>query len=143
VTGRQPTRIRILYADTDLAGVVYHANYLRYFEQARTELLYEAGVDVARLHLEEGILFTISDCALRYHRSAHYGDVIAIQVFPTKVGPARVTLGYEVTIEGQPGVIVTGETSFAALDAATGKVVRLPEAMRRFMLAAQQEAADG
>ncbi len=137
------TRIRILYADTDMAGVVYHANYLRYFEQARTEQLYAAGIDLATLHHQQGIVFAISECSLRYHRSAHYGDVIVIDVFPTKVGPARVTLRYEVTVEGDEGVYVTGETTFAALDANTGRPVRLPEPMRRFMLAAQQECTDG
>ncbi|MCZ7599275.1 MAG: acyl-CoA thioesterase [Gammaproteobacteria bacterium] len=137
------TRLRILYADTDLAGVVYHANYLRYFEQARTELLYAAGVDLAQLHQQAGIVFAISDCALRYHRSAHYGDVIEIDVFPTKVGPARVTLGYTVTVAGQEGVYVTGETTFAALDAESGRVVRLPEPMRRWLLAALEERTDG
>jgi acyl-CoA thioester hydrolase len=126
-----------------MAGVVYHANYLRYFEQARTELLYEAGIDLATLHDRAGIVFAISDCALRYLRSAHYGDVIEIDVFPLKVGPARVTLGYSVSVVGNDAVYVTGETTFAALDAETGRVVRLPEPMRRFMLRALEERTHG
>lgn len=134
------TTIRVLYADTDMAGVVYHANYLRYFEQARTELLYAQGVDLARLHEESGIVFAISSCALNFHRSAGYGDRLSIEVFPVKVGPARVTLRYEVRCNGGDEVYVTGETSFAALDATTGRVVRLPAAMRDGMARAAAEA---
>ncbi len=123
-------RHRVIYADTDLAGVVYHGNYLRWFEAARTEALYSAGLDIGRLHSEQGIVFAISECSLAYHRSARYGDVLEIEVFPTKLGPARATLGYEVRANGQPELYVTGSTTFAALDASTGKVLRLPVAMR-------------
>lgn len=123
-------RHRVIYADTDLAGVVYHGNYLRWFEAARTEALYSAGLDIGRLHSEQGIVFAISECSLTYHRSARYGDVLEFEVFPTKLGPARATLGYEVRANGQPELYVTGSTTFAALDASTGKVLRLPAAMR-------------
>jgi len=137
------TRIRILYADTDMAGVVYHANYLRYFEQARTEQLYAAGIDLATLHHQQGIVFAISECSLRYHRSAHYGDVIVIDVFPTKVGPARVTLRYEVTVEGDEGVYVTGRNDFRRAGREHRTAGPPTGAERRFKLAAQQECTDG
>ncbi|NUP98414.1 MAG: acyl-CoA thioesterase [Armatimonadetes bacterium] len=123
-------QVRVLYADTDMAGVVYHANYLRYFEAARTDALYRVGVDLAQLHTEQGIVFAISDCSLQFHRSARYGDTLQIKVLVRKIGPARVTLGYEVRCNGGDELYVTGETTFAALDAASGRVVRLPGAMR-------------
>lgn len=130
------TCIRILYADTDLAGVVYHANYLRFFEQARTEQLYGLGVDVAAVQNETGVVFTISEASIRYHAPARYGDEICIEVLPVQVGPARCTLAYEARHGPDGPLVATGATTFAAIELATGKIVRLPPTMR-----AQLEAA--
>lgn len=135
------TTTRVLYADTDMAGVVYHANYLRYFEQARTECLYSAGIDIARLHTEEGLVFAVSDATLKYHQAAHYGDLLRIEVYGVKLGRARLTVGYRVYRNDQGEPCVTGTTTLVALDAATGRVVRFPAAMRA-ALAANLEGAD-
>ena len=124
------TRIRVLYADTDMAGVVYHANYLRYFEAARTDALRDAGVDIARLHLDEHILFAITACDLQFHQPGRYGDTLRIEVKPGKAGPARLVLTYEVWREPAEELCVTGATTIAALNADTGRPVRLPAAMR-------------
>lgn len=132
---------RVLYADTDLAGVVYHANYLRWFEAARTDLLCRAGADPARLHLDEGIVFTIAECDLKYHAPARYGDELAVDVFPVKLGPARLVLGYEVREITDGRLCVTGHTTIAALDAVTGKVVRLPEDLRAGLARLLEERA--
>lgn len=135
------TTTRVLYADTDMAGVVYHANYLRYFEQARTERLYALGIDIARLHREDGLVFAVSDAALKYHQSAYYGDLLRIEVLGVKLGPARLTLGYRVYRNDHAEPCVTGTTTLVALDATTGRVVRFPAAMRA-ALAANLEGAD-
>jgi len=124
------TQVRVLYADTDMAGVVYHANYLRFFEAARTEALYQAGIDVARLQADEGLVFTVSAASVSYHHPARYGDVLTIEVYPTRCGPATLTLGYRVWRPGADTPCVTGSTTIAALDWARQKVVRLPQAMR-------------
>ena len=136
-------RHRVIYADTDMAGVVYHGNYLRWFEAARTAALYDAGLDIGKLHTDQGIVFAISECSLTFHRSARYGDVLEIYVFPVKSGPARMTLGYEVRANGQPELVVTGRTTFAALDAESGKVLRLPAAMREAIERAMGAAREG
>jgi acyl-CoA thioester hydrolase len=124
------TTVRVLYADTDLAGVVYHANYLRYFEAARTDLLYGLGFDIARAQERDGILFTITEASLQYLRPALYGDVLTVEVFPTKLGPARLVLGYKVRRNDESDPCVTGQTTVAAIDRLTGRVVRLPRPMR-------------
>lgn len=137
------TTIRVLYADTDMAGVVYHANYLRFFELARTEALESMGISVPLIQTRDGILFTVSDCSLVFHRPAHYGDLLRVEVYPTRLGPARLTLSYEVRRDGEPDPVVTGATTLAALDAGTGRVVRLPQEMRSAMAAAMEERANG
>jgi acyl-CoA thioester hydrolase len=126
--------VRVLYADTDLAGVVYHANYLRFFEAARTQALYDAGIDIARLHEEQNLVFTITEVTMSYHHPARYGDLLRVEVFPIKCGPARLVLGYRVLRPGHDTPCVTGATTIAAVDMAGGKaggkVVRLPSGMR-------------
>lgn len=133
---------RVLYADTDMAGVVYHANYLRLFEAARTELLYSLGVDIAALQSELGVLFTIADVALTYHGPAYYGDLLRIEVSVGKVGPARLTLHYAVYRNDTAQPCVTGHTTIATLDVHSGRVVRLPRAMRDAMVAAGAPAGE-
>lgn len=122
--------VRVLYADTDMAGVVYHANYLRFFEAARTEALYQAGIDVAALQEREHIVFTVSEAHLDFHHPARYGELLTIEVFPLRCGPATLKLGYRVLRPGIEAPAVSGYTTIAALDWERQKVVRLPAAMR-------------
>ncbi|MCC7492584.1 MAG: acyl-CoA thioesterase [Fimbriimonadaceae bacterium] len=133
--------VRILYADTDLAGVVYHGTYLRLFEAARTAALYDLGCDVAQLQAAQGIAFAISTCDLQFLKPVRYGELLQIRVLVDHVGPARVTLSYRGNV-GQT-LCVTGHTTFAALDLTSGKVVRLPAAMRRALEQAAEEHSDG
>lgn len=125
--------VRVLYADTDMAGVVYHANYLRFFEAARTELMAAAGLAPAQVQAEHGIVFAVTEVGLTYHHSARYGDQLRIEVEPIKVGPARFVLGYRVLRPGLTEPAVTGTTTICALNLETGKVVRLPAAMRAWL----------
>jgi len=125
--------VRVLYADTDMAGVVYHANYLRFFEAARTQLMVDAGLPPVDLQAEHGIVFAVTEVTLHYHDSARYGDELTIEVEPTKVGPARFTLTYRVLRQGCATPAVTGTTTICALRMADSKVVRLPAAMRTWL----------
>lgn len=71
--------LRVYYEDTDASGVAYHANYLRWFERARTEWLRERGVSQERLRLELGIAFTIADLSVRYRRPARLDDALEVR----------------------------------------------------------------
>ncbi|MBI5832167.1 MAG: YbgC/FadM family acyl-CoA thioesterase [Armatimonadetes bacterium] len=130
--------VRVLYADTDMAGVVYHANYLRFFEAARTQLMADAGMAPVDVQAEHGIVFTVTEVTLHYHDPARYGDELRIEVEPVKVGPARFTLAYRVMRPGRAEPSVTGTTTICALslDPAqpeSAKVVRLPAAVRAWL----------
>ncbi len=130
--------VRVLYADTDMAGVVYHANYLRFFEAARTQLMADAGLAPVEVQDAHGIVFAVTSVTLQYHDPARYGDELRIEVEPIKVGPARFTLAYRVLRPGREDPSVTGTTTicalrFDALSRETGKVVRLPAAMRAWL----------
>ncbi len=93
-------RVRVYYEDTDCGGVVYYANYLRYFERARTELLESRGVDLKRL-MEEGIFFVVAEASLKYRAPGRYGDILLIETVVDRIGPASITVGHRVvTSEG-------------------------------------------
>jgi len=84
--------VRVYYEDTDAGGVVYHANYLRWFERARSDLLERLDIDQgAALEAGEG-LYTVAEAALRYRAPARLGDVVVIETFPESVGRVSCTL---------------------------------------------------
>lgn len=78
--------VRARYAETDQAGVVYHSNYLQWFEVGRTEFLREMDLPYSRLEKELGIFLTVTETNLKYHRPALYDDLIAIE---TRIGELR------------------------------------------------------
>jgi len=87
--------IRIYYEDTDCGGVVYYANYLRYFERARTEYLRDKGIDPGILD-RKGIIFAVSKIEVDYLKSAKYNDIIHI-VTQLKVGRASLRFFHTIT----------------------------------------------
>jgi acyl-CoA thioester hydrolase len=74
------SRVRVYYEDTDAGGIVYYANYLRFFERARTDWLRTLGVEQRVLATSEGILFVVRDCAMQYLQPARLDDELDISV---------------------------------------------------------------
>ncbi len=122
--------IRIYYEDTDLGGVVYYANYLRYFERSRTEFLRDRGVSLADWH-RRGVVFTVTRAEVEYRRPAHYGDILTAETTVEEVRPVRFTLGCQIRRQESGEVLVEGRTTLACLEAATGRPLALPEEIRR------------
>ncbi len=92
-------KIKIYYEDTDCGGVVYYANYLRYFERARTEFLEEKGLKLRTL-MDEGVFFVVAEASLKYLSPGRYGDVLRIETWVEKAGSASIVFGHRVTREG-------------------------------------------
>jgi len=120
---RGRSEVRVRYAETDRAGVGYHANTFVWFEVARTDLLRSLGAPYRRLE-EEGWLLTVTEAAARFLRSVHYDDRLVIDCAIVEAGGARVRIEYEVRVDG--ALCTTGSTELACLDAATGRPRRLP-----------------
>jgi acyl-CoA thioester hydrolase len=91
-------RVKIYYEDTDCGGVVYYANYLRYFERARTEFLESRGVSLKAL-TEEGIFFVVAEAAIKYMAPGRYGDVLAVETSVDRSGPASIIFRHAVRRE--------------------------------------------
>ena len=130
--GRQPHRlpVRVYYEDTDFSGVVYHANYLRFLERGRTELLRSAGVDQSILHAEPGgIIFAVRRMSLEYVRPARMDDLLTIETGTSEIRGASLRMSQRILREDI--VLLTAEVHVAVL--AGGKPARLPDEIRRLL----------
>ena len=87
--------IRVYYEDTDLAGIVYYANYLKFIERARSEWLRELGVDQSRLKAG-GLVFAVRHIEADYLSPARFDDLLAVETGLHILGPARITLDQRV-----------------------------------------------
>lgn len=116
---------RVLYGDTDAGGVVYYANYLRYFEQGRTELMRERVMPYSSLEAD-GIIMPVVECQVRYKASAKYDDLLVIETTVGTVKPVSCRFDYRIIREADNKILVLGHTVNAAVDQ-NGKLVRFPK----------------
>ncbi|MDO5528797.1 MAG: tol-pal system-associated acyl-CoA thioesterase [Paracoccus sp. (in: a-proteobacteria)] len=84
--------IRVYYEDTDLAGIVYYANYLKFIERARTEFVRGLGIDQTRLKAEQGLVFAVRRIEADYLAPARFDDLLRITTEPARITPARIEL---------------------------------------------------
>ena len=115
--------IRVRYAETDWMGLLHHANYLIYFEQARIELLRSFGVTYKDME-DEGYFLVVSKVEVRYKSPAHYDDVLTIRTTVTRTSPVRLEHRYEVFREG--AVVAEGSSTLACVDT-NGKLRAMPD----------------
>lgn len=122
--------IRVYYEDTDLAGIVYYANYLKFIERARTEWVRSLGVDQGRLKAEAGIVFAVRRVEADYLSPARFDDEIVVETLPEAVTGARIVLRQTV-FRGET-VLFASRVTLVALTG-TGRAARLPADVRRRM----------
>lgn len=120
---RDAMDIRIYYEDTDCGGVVYYANYLKYFERARTQYLENRGLSVAEL-MKAGRVFVVVHAEVDYRAPARYGDTLEIETIISDMNPAAITFSHVVRERQSRRVVVEGAARLAVTDG-NGKVKRL------------------
>lgn len=118
--------VRIYYEDTDCGGVVYYANYLKYFERARTQYLETRGLSVAEL-IKQGRVFVVVHAELEYRAPARYGEILEIETIIPEMSPASITFSHVVRERESRRVVVEGSARLAVTDG-NGKVKRLDKA---------------
>ena len=117
-------KIRVYYEDTDCGNVVYYANYLKYMERSRTELLRERGINLSLLQ-KEGYLFIVSEVHIKYKASAKYDDLLDVDSIIKSISFASIT--FSTTIKNSSGkLLVTGDVKLAFINR-EGKICRIPE----------------
>ena len=120
--------LRVYYEDTDLAGIVYYANYLKFIERARSEWVRDLGVDQAAMKRDEGVVFAVRRIEADYHRPAHYDDLLQVQTEVEAVTGARLILRQRVMREG----VALFEAVVTIVSIGIGGApARLPAAFRR------------
>lgn len=120
--------LRVYYEDTDLAGIVYYANYLKFIERARTEWVRALGIDQGRLKAGQGIVFAVRRLEADYLSPARFDDVLEVETECREMTAARVLLSQRVLREG--GLVFDARVTVVALSA-EGRPVRLPDGFRR------------
>ncbi|MEK7360847.1 MAG: tol-pal system-associated acyl-CoA thioesterase [Pseudomonadota bacterium] len=120
--------VRVYYEDTDAGGVVYYANYLKFFELARTEWLRSLGLNQDKLAQEEGLIFVVSRALLDFARPARLDDMLEVTVEPLKVARVYVDLAQEARCRTQ--VLARAEIRAACLNQRTFRPVAMPQSFR-------------
>ena len=103
-------RVRVRYAETDQMGVVYHANYLVWFEVGRVELMRQMGLDYKSMEQEEGCLIAVVEANARYKAPARYDDELIVRTRVTGARGPIVKFGYEVVRVADSVVLCEGYT---------------------------------
>lgn len=112
--GEDLVRLRVRYGETDAMGVVYHANFLVYFEQGRTEFLRRRGFAYSELE-RSGALLVVTECGCRYRASARYDEVLAVRTALDHVTRIRVGFRYRVMRDSDGALLAEGFTNLACV----------------------------
>ena len=119
--------LRVYYEDTDMAGIVYYANYLKYIERARSDWVRSLGVDQNRLRTAQGLVFVVRKITADYLRPAHFDEPLQITTEMTKLTSARLYL--QQNVYRDLDLLFQAQVILVALKAA-GKPTRLPAEFR-------------
>ena len=120
-------QVRVYYEDTDLAGLVYYANYLKFIERARSEWVRELGIDQVEMK-RDGFVFAVRRVEADYLMPAHYDDELVVETTTTENSGVRLIVKQDVK-RGEV-VLFSSMVTIVCLNAA-GSVARLPAAIRR------------
>lgn len=124
--------LRVYYEDTDAAGVVYYANYLKFAERARSEMLHAAGLDQIRIRDEDDVVFAVRACNADYRRPARLGETVVVETVVDKVGGASIGLCQRVVRDGE--VLVEMIVTLVCMHG-DGRATRIPAKVRETLSA--------
>ena len=126
------TAVRVRYAETDQMGVVYHANYLIWFEVGRVELMRALGIEYKRMEIDDDCHIVVAEVRCRYHSSARYDEVLVVR---TRIAESRnrtIRFSYEVFRDTDRELLAVGET-LHVICSSNGKPKLLPEKYRAIL----------
>jgi acyl-CoA thioester hydrolase len=116
--------LRVYWEDTDAAGIVFYANYLKYFERARTEWLRSKGFEQERLRVERSLGFVVVQTELRYRAPARLDDALVVTVEPTRLGAASLQVAQQAW-RGET-LVCEGTIRVGSVDLSTHRPVPMP-----------------
>jgi acyl-CoA thioester hydrolase len=121
--------VRVYYEDTDAGGVVFYANYLKFFERARTEWLRASGIGQQALSASHGVIFVVKSTSVDYHAPAKLDDELNVTVVVEKLGRASVQFVQEAWRSSDTGeeLLTTGRIRVGCVDAAQFRPCAIPD----------------
>ncbi|HEU4923403.1 MAG TPA: tol-pal system-associated acyl-CoA thioesterase [Burkholderiales bacterium] len=124
--------VRVYYQDTDAGGVVFHAQYLAFMERARSELLNEAGIDLARFVERHGILVMVHDLRVKYHQPARLNELVSVSAEVVKMG--RASFVFHQRVERGAELLAEADVTIALVDRRRMRPVRMPAELEQALL---------
>ena len=121
--------VRVYYEDTDAGGIVYHANYLRFAERARTETLRRLGIEQASLRAEHDVVFVVRRCTIDFRAPARLDDALEVRTRMTGWRGAAIEAEQTVHRQGEEGALVSLDLTIACVNG-QGRQVRVPSPVR-------------
>lgn len=123
--------VRVYWEDTDAGGIVFYANYLKYFERARTEWLRDLGLEQQRMREQAGGMFVVTSCDVRYHRPARLDDFLLVTARVEEAGRASLTMEQRVLLrtpetDAPTHLLCEGRIRIGWVDALTLRPQRIP-----------------
>ena len=127
--------VRIYYEDTDVGGVVYYANYLRYLERARTEWLRAAGFELDVIQRDMKAVFVVRRVEADYHLPALLGNMITVTAEPTEVGASKLEIRQRVlrSGDGSDELLLSATVTLAFFSSDLSGPIRMPPSLRAAM----------
>ncbi|EXJ16960.1 4-hydroxybenzoyl-CoA thioesterase family [Imhoffiella purpurea] len=133
--------VRVYYEDTDAAGVVFYANYLRFMERGRTEWLRALGYEQDLLRDEQGILFAVRRVGLEYRVSALFNDLLLVRSAVKHLGGASIEFEQSILRQADGKECCRGTVNVVCLDARTKRPRRMPSEMVDGILSGMERSA--
>ena len=118
--------IRVYWEDTDAGGIVFYANYLKFFERARTEWLRTLGIEQSRLRETTGGIFVVGETAVRYHRPARLDDELLVTAAIQETGRASLIIAQQAFLRGNRALLADGTIRIGWVEAESLKPARIP-----------------
>lgn len=125
--------VRVYYEDTDISGVVYYANYLKFMERARTELLRQHGFEQDELIRNHNVIFVVRSVKLDYLTPARFNEQIVVMTKVIKSGKASIVFEQNVVLQENNKTLCQGEIKIASLDSETFKACAIPQAINTIL----------
>lgn len=121
--------VRVYYEDTDAAGVVYHSNYLKFMERARTEWLRACGYSLERLEKQQGIVFVVAGMNVKFIRPARFDELLNVQSSVTGIDGAKLTFRQSI-LDRSESLKCDAEVFIVCIDSKSFKPRRIPDPIR-------------
>ncbi len=123
--------VRVYWEDTDAGGIVFYANYLKFFERARTEWLRHLGIEQQALRQSDGGFFVVSQTDVRYLKPARLDDLMRVSAWPIKAGRGSLVIGQQAHLQPCGSLLAEATIRIGWVDGVTFKPGRIPTAVLR------------